>query len=445
MVTFNHWWIHKTFGPKQWYYVGGCVRDRLMGRTPKDYDIATDLTPDEVEALFVAAGHRVVRTGEGFGGVTLVGPEGERIECTTYRADGVYLDARRPSEVRFAKTIQEDLSRRDFTANAMAEDPITGDLVDPYGGANDIRRGIIRCVGDPNERFREDALRILRAARFAAQLRFEVERETKAAMTKNFANLLTLPVERVREEILKAMRGVVPTNFWLVLYDTEVLPWVQRELWELVGLEQPQEYHAFDAFVHSLETLSAISAEAEDPVLRYIAVMHDIGKAQTFARKENGQPSFINHEDMGVDMIVQTMRKLKFPNDDIERAKTLIKWHLVPYDGSWSDATIRKWRERVGEYWDDLMMLRRADLKAHGTDVTEKLRLLAELDERVRTLKEKKIDVTPPLAITGHDVMRLRGASGREVGRILGKLRDIVTEDPSKNTRETLESLISNV
>lgn len=444
--TTLHPWLKETFGGSghEFYYVGGCVRDTILKRTAKDFDIATSAKPEEVQRLFVDAGHVVVHSGEGFGGVTIVnGETGERIECTTFRADGQYKDSRRPESIRFARTIGEDLARRDFTINAMAADPWTGDIIDPFNGVAAIRDRSIRAVGDPYERIREDGLRIIRAARFAAQLDFWIEEQTLNAMHNTGSIVMYLPPERIHGEIIKAMSGRDPGAFWSILRACELLRFVSLELDDLVGLEQPREYHAFTAFEHSLLVLRYISEKTRDPVLRFIALHHDIGKAKTFQRKPDGTPTFPQHEKVGAHMIETLMERLRFPNADIQRASKLVRFHLVPYDGSWSDGTIRRWREDLGPWWDDLMLLREADLKGHGKVVSTQLGHLRELQERVLRLKEKKEDLAPRLAINGHDVMRLLALEeGPEVGAVLRRLKDVITEDPSKNTREVLEDEI---
>ncbi len=439
----DHKWIHDTFADSdfEWYYVGGCVRDFVLGRTPKDHDIATDARPDAVMALFKRHGHNAIATGEAFGGVTVVGPTGERIEVTTYRSDG---PGRKP-QVTFAKTLAEDLARRDLTINSMAQQPITGEIIDPFGGQGDIHYQMIRCVGDANERFAEDPLRILRAARFSAQLGFTISIGTVEAMTKHAESIRSLPVERIREEIMKAHAGRDPILFWVALQPTGILPIIVPEMQKTVGMPQNSLHHKHNVYDHSVQALNVMTAFTKDPLLRLIVFMHDIGKPATRAiNPKTGQPTFINHEDVGAELLEAWMTEMKFPNEDIRRARILVKHHLVPYTERWSNGTIRRWVEGVAPYWDDLMMLRRADLRTHETpSAFERERLLGHLELRVIALRRAGEHVPPKLAITGDDVMRLLGIpAGPKVGAVLKQLRESVTDDPELNTREHLEVLV---
>lgn len=445
----KHDWLLKTFGETdhKFYYVGGCVRDELMGVTPKDYDIATDATPDEVERLFTEAGHRVVRTGESFGGVTLIGPGGESIECTTFRGDGTYTDRRHPDNVVFVKTIEEDLARRDFRVNAMARDPWTQRIIDPYGGQHDIREGVLRCVGNPIVRFAEDPLRVMRAMRFAA-LGFEITDETRDAMRATASLMNTVPVERFQAEVMKAMATPYPWMFFREMQRAGYLPIFFPELDKAVGMKQKIKYHKFDVFAHSLLALRYMSGYTKDPMLRLITMLHDYGKpaCRTMHPSETfnfDEPKFLEHERVGALMVADLLRRLRWPERDVERAQVLIHHHMVPYDGKWSDGTIRRWKASVDPYWDDLMLLRRADLYAHGHNYEPRLELLTELRERVRALKDVEQDTVPKLAITGDDVMRVLGLSpGPAVGTALRKLREVVTDDPEKNTAGYLEAYL---
>lgn len=428
------------------YYVGGCVRDMLLEREPKDYDFATNAKPEEVRMAFESQGYNVIDTGLAFGGVTVVDPSGERYEVTTYRADGIYSDRRRPDTVTFSKTIEEDLGRRDFTINAMAMHPVTEEIIDPFNGRVDLKNHMIEAVGSARARLSEDPLRMMRAARFAAQLEFYIGARTLYAMGMMNYMVRTVPVERQQQEIVKAMSGKRPRFFFDYMERTGILDVVFPELRATVGMTQPSKYHAYDVWTHLMLTLDQMAAWTEDPISRFTAAVHDIGKPKTRTIKEDGQPTFLEHETVGAEIIRHVMENLRFPNFETERVAKLIEMHMVPYDGRWSKGTIRRWVEKAGADWDTLMLLRMADLNAHGTDTSKRMALLVELQMKVEQMRLEG-DATPPkLAITGHDVMETLGLKpGPDVGGMLLMARDLIIEDPSKNTRETLLEYLKEI
>lgn len=423
----------------QAYLVGGAIRDALLGRTPHDWDIATDARPEVVSALFP----RVVLTGEKHGTVTVV-HEGGSYEVTTFRGDGEYSDGRRPDSVKYVRTIEEDLSRRDFTMNAIAYDPINGRLVDPFGGSYDIEHAWIRCVGDPIKRFQEDGLRSLRACRFAATLGFVVHLETEEAISRSLYTLYRVAQERVRDEWIKIMTAEKASGAFELMRATSMLAVTVPEFIPMCGCTQ-NRYHGFDVWGHTMAVLDAIPPG--DPILRMAALFHDIGKPATKGVNEKtGQATFYDHENVGAAMAEPILRRLKFSNAEIERITHLVRHHLIRYEPGDSKAAIRRWVRKVGlEHVPSLLALARADIAGKG-DAAEPRDTSAidELEARLTDLKVEEVPTsTNQLAINGRDVMeRLGIGSGPKVGEALRMLLDAVTEDPELNEREKLLALV---
>jgi tRNA nucleotidyltransferase (CCA-adding enzyme) len=422
-------------GKRAWI-VGGCVRDRLLGRPVADWDIATDARPKELLAIFP----RAIPTGIEHGTVTVV-KDGRHYEVTTLRGEGTYTDGRRPDWVEFVDDITRDLARRDFTVNAIALDPADGRLIDPFDGRGDLARGLLRAVGDPKQRFSEDGLRVLRAARFVATLELELDAATEAAIAPTLDTYRKVASERVRDEWLKAMKARRPSRAFDVMLRTGILGITCPELLEGVGMEQ-NKWHAFDVWRHGMECMDACQA---DPVLRIAALLHDVGKPRTRAWSEKTKDwTFYDHDRVGAEIAAPIAERLRFSNDERERIVALVRFHLFHYTDEWSDAAVRKWIRRVGaERVPDLYVLNQADVRAKGRDFAPDLAALAALEAHVaRVLAEGTALSTRDLKINGRDLMSELGVKpGRIIGEILEALLEAVTTDPALNDRDRLLDL----
>jgi tRNA nucleotidyltransferase (CCA-adding enzyme) len=423
------------------WLVGGAVRDSIRGREPHDWDIATNARPNRVAGLFP----RVVETGIKHGTVTVI-VDGEPFEVTTFRGDGAYTDGRRPDSVTFLDTIEEDLARRDFTINAIAYDPLKGQFSDPYGGRDDLDAGLIRAVGRAEERFREDGLRILRGARFAATLDFEIDVATARAMTAELDVLRGLAQERIHDEWAKALTAERPSTFFRVMHLSGMLDYLCPELVPLIGCEQ-NRYHQYDVWDHTLAVLDATSV---DPVLRLAAVFHDVSKPATKGTNEKtGDVTFYDHENVGAGVADGILERMRFSTEHRQRAVHLIRHHLIPYQRGWAGAAIRRWVRRVGaENVAPLLQLGRADIAGKGqATIAMRADVLDELERRIAEMEIKApiVTNTAALAINGADVMAaLDIPAGKRVGDALRHLLELVTEDPELNTRERLlQSLVT--
>lgn len=416
----------------QSYLVGGCLRDLLLGRQPNDWDLATDARPDTVASMF----ERTYRVGAAFGTVVVLAPE--PVEVTTFRKDFAYEDGRRPAYVEFASTIEEDLARRDFTMNAIAYDMRSQRVVDPFGGVDDIAREIIRTVGVPEERFREDALRMLRAVRFVAALGFAVEYRTRIAMEEEVDRVRFLSAERIRDELLGLLVGAnVGEALWL-LYEVGLL---ERVLPELRGADKlPQmKPGAPTLLAHLIRTTEETPPRA---VVRLAALFHDVGKMTTRRELPDGRVVFHGHERAGEEIVRRACQRLRMEKRFTGHVASLVHMHMV--EGDVTKKAVRRWVGAYGEEWvRDLVALRRADHVASGGDDAENSfprRLEALLDE---VLAEESAFTVRDLAIDGHDVMERAGIPpGPLVGDILNALLERVLEDPSLNERATLLQLV---
>ncbi|MEY4070418.1 MAG: hypothetical protein RL721_1032 [Candidatus Eisenbacteria bacterium] len=420
-------------GGQRAHVVGGPVRDVLLGRTldPR-WDVATSCTPDEVRSRFA----RTEGIGERHGTLLII-EDDTLVECTTFRREGEYSDARRPDEVWFTDDPVEDLARRDLTVNAMAFDPQSGVLLDPFEGARDLRRRILRAVGEPEDRLREDALRALRVARFAATLVMSPDEPTRAALSHVGERARGLAVERVREELEKLMAAPSPSVGFEILREAGLLALWLPELAECRGVPQ-NRFHAFDVYFHSLHSCDA--ARPDKPEVRWAALLHDIGKPATRALRPDGEASFHGHEQVGAGLADRLLARLRFPNAARERIVHLVREHMFDYRSEWSDAAVRRFVRRVGiEHVADLFDVRMADSLGNGLKRPDVERLEA-LAERVdRALEAPGAFRVADLAVGGAEVMAELGLPpGPEVGRVLDRLLDRVVEDPAVNTREGL-------
>jgi tRNA nucleotidyltransferase (CCA-adding enzyme) len=427
---------------KQAWLAGGAVRDLLRGVAAQDFDVATDAVPEEVVRLFP----RVIPTGMQHGTVTVLIGE-HKVEVTTFRGEGPYEDGRRPSSVTFLRDIDGDLSRRDFTVNAIAWDPIGGALRDPFHGVEDLRRCRLRAVGDALVRFREDGLRPLRAVRFASTLRLAIEPPTRRAISETLDVFSKVAMERVREELVKLLvRGAPPSRGLRLMQRTGLLGRVMPELLESVGFVQ-NRYHRWDVWQHTLRT---VDAAPPDLVVRLAALLHDVAKPRSAAPKEGspGEHTFYDHEKLGARMTEDILQRLKFPRRETERVALLVAEHNWHFQPEWNDATVRRVLARVGvENLPALWALRRADLTARGRLVEEGLSNQAAAEGRFQREIDRAAALrVTDLAIGGDDVMReLRIPAGRIVGQVLSRLLERVLDDPDLNTREALLRLVPEI
>ena len=427
---------------KQAWLAGGAVRDILCGATAQDFDVATDALPEQVVGLFP----RVIPTGVQHGTVTVLSGE-HKVEVTTFRGEGPYLDGRRPSSVSFLGDIEGDLARRDFTVNAIAWDPIAGVLRDPFSGIEDLRRRRLRAVGDPLARFREDGLRPLRAVRFASTLRLALDPPTRLAIPEALDVFARVAMERVRDELSKLLvRGAPPSRGLRLLLRSGLLAHIVPELLESVNFAQ-NRFHRWDVWRH---TLRCVDAAPPDLVVRLAALLHDVGKPRSAAPKEGapGEHTFYDHEKLGARLATDILERLKFPRRETERVALLVaehNWHYLP---EWNDGTVRRVLARIGpEQLPALWKLRRADLSARGRLVEEGLANQAAAETRFqREIDRASALKVTDLAIGGEDVMReLRIGPGRQVGEVLSRLLERVLDDPDLNTREQLIRLLPEV
>ena len=414
-------------GHEAWL-VGGCVRDLLLGRTPGDYDITTAALPEETEQVF--AGERLIETGLRHGTVTVV-LEGCPLEITTYRVDGTYADARHPDQVTFTRSLREDAARRDFTVNAMAYHPDRG-LWDGFGGRADLEKGLLRCVGDPETRFREDALRILRAVRFASVLGFTLEPATAEAARRTAPLLGQIAPERLSAELTKLLCG--PGAGAVLGEYPDILGALIPELGPMVGFDQRNVHHCHDLLTH---TAAAVDNIPPDPALRLAMLLRDVGKPETFSLGEDGQGHFYGHAKRSVELADAILRRLRYPNQIREKAVTLIRFHDAPLTPD--PRPIRRWLNKLGEEtFFDLIAVHRADTLALAPAYHSRT---AELD-RVEALARDILAEAPcltlrDLAVDGHDLMAL-GYAGPALGAALRSLLDGVLEGDLDNTREAL-------
>ncbi|MCH5194907.1 MAG: HD domain-containing protein [Oscillospiraceae bacterium] len=410
------------------YIVGGCVRDSFLGKTPKDYDITTSASPEEVKKCFDDCA--VIETGIKHGTVTVVS-EGENIEVTTFRIDGEYNDGRHPETVKFSKNLLDDLSRRDLTINAMAYNPRVG-LIDNFGGQSDLFSRRIVCVGDPAVRFKEDALRIMRAMRFSSELGFEIEENTAEAVHKMKELLSNVSMERVSDELSKLLMGESPRNV-LTGY-SDVISLIIPEIKSCIGFDQCNRYHIYDVWTHSAYAVEHSVPELE---IRLALLLHDIGKPNCFKLDDEGNGHFFGHEKLGAEMSEKILKRLRFPNDVVERTAKLIKYHYVtPVN---DQKVVRRLLAAVGE--EDLFPLlevMKGDNRAKHSSCLERVRVLEAMGERAREIIEQGMCIKiADLKVSGNDMIEL-GFSGAKIGEVLKSLLDAVLDDKTNNTYDEL-------
>ena len=418
------------------YAVGGCVRDVMLNRTPMDWDITTSAKPHEVKQLF---GH-TIDTGILHGTVTVM-LEQEGFEVTTYRIDGEYEDARHPKEVSFTSDLLEDLKRRDFTINAMAYNDTQG-LVDAFDGVGDLKRGIIRCVGRATERFSEDALRMLRAVRFSAQLGFVLEEETRAAIVELAPNIAKVSAERIQMELVKLLTSNHPEEI-RTAYETGLTAVFLPEFDRMMETAQNNPHHCYTVGEHTLMALQGIEA---DKVLRFTMLLHDVAKPVCRTTDENGTDHFYGHPQKGSEMARMILRRLKFDNDTTDRVSALVRWH--DDNPELSPRSVRRAISRIGlERYPALFAVKRADTLAQSMyRREEKLKYLHDYEMLYQEVMEKQQCLTiKQLAVTGSDLIEAGMQPGKEIGSVLKKLLELVLEDPELNTKEKLLKQVHNL
>lgn len=414
------------------YLVGGCVRDHLINKIPSDYDVATNATPEEIEKIF--SSFKIVDIGKRFGTITVVMEEGQ-VEVTTFRAEEQYIKGRKPSDVKYISSLIEDLKRRDFTINAIAYNPKTG-IIDPFDGVNDLRLKTIRCVGDPNERLKEDYLRILRAVRFATQLGFTIDVRTANACAKFSSKLKDISKERIRDEIIKILLSDKPSYGIRLMRDFGILQVIVPEIIPAIGFDQRNPHHDLTVFGHTLEVLDNSPKVLE---VRLAALFHDIGKPYTFEVDENGIGHFYGHEKISAEIAKEVLTRLNFSNELIKNTLVLISGHMN-YAKELNKKYVKKQLQKIGyENFNNLIELQIADKLSKKGDKD-----LSYFDAKRRILRE--IEDEPysrtHLAINGDDLKALGIVEGPLIGEILDYLLEIVIENPKKNNKGELLDIV---
>lgn len=411
------------------YAVGGCVRDSILGKTPADWDVTTSATPQQIKELF----SHTVDTGLAHGTVTvLLGKES--YEVTTYRIDGEYLDGRHPARVTFTSLLSEDLKRRDFTINAMAYHPEAG-VVDLFGGLEDLQQEMIRCVGNPTARFEEDALRMLRALRFSAQLGFSIEENTYEAIAAMAPAIARVSMERIMGEIVKLLTSEHPETMRLV-YESGLSRVFLPEFDAMMETEQNTKHHCYTVGEHTLHALQKVPPEKN---LRLAMLLHDVGKPDTRTTDKKGCDHFYGHPEKGAQMTGEILRRLKFDNDTIALVKRLVRYHDERPGGNIRD--VRRAMVRMGPAcFPGIFTIKRADTLAQSTyHRQEKLEEIEAFETAYQKILAAGDCVQrKDLAINGKDLLALGVPQGAAMGEILQALFTIVVEDPEKNTRSYL-------
>lgn len=419
------------------YAVGGCVRDALLGRQPQDWDITTSAKPMQVKEVF----KRTLDTGIQHGTVTVM-IDHVGYEVTTYRIDGEYEDCRHPKEVSYTSNLLEDLKRRDFTINAMAYNEQTG-LVDEFEGIHDLSLGLIRCVGAPEERFTEDALRMLRALRFAAQLGFTIEEQTVQAIRKLSGNLRYVSAERIQTELTKLLVSTHPEMMEMV-YTTGISAVILPEWDVMMQTVQRNPHHCYSVGMHTVHVLQNVPS---DKILRYAALLHDVAKPECRTTDEEGIDHFYGHPEKGAFVARRILRRLKMDNVTTDTVCNLVRYH--DRNPELTKKSVRRMVAGIGrQYYPQLFQLKRADILAQSTfQQTQKLEALARYEQLYQEIiADSECLSLKELAVTGTDLIEAGMKPGKEIGAVLQKLLELVIEDPQKNTKEyligyTLENL----
>lgn len=436
------------------YIVGGCVRDSLLGKKPNDWDITTSATPMQVKEIF----HRTVDTGIQHGTVTVLvdrkysgnpehtpGQDGVQhtdyaYEVTTYRVDGKYEDHRRPKEVAFTVSLEEDLKRRDFTINAMAYNDAQG-IIDIFGGQEDLKDGVIRCVGSPAERFGEDALRILRAVRFAAQLGFKIDAGTRTAMREQGKFLRDISAERIQVELTKLLVSEHP-DMLVEAYELGLTRVFLPEFDRMMETKQNNPYHKYTVGIHTVKVMEHVPGTM---ILRYAALLHDVGKPDTKHTGDDGIDHFYGHQKKSAEMAHVILRRLKLDNHTIDAVCNLVLNH--DYGISGDGLGIKSFRRFLGslgkDNFEDFITLRKADMAGQSDYKLEaRSRAVSEMEQMYRVIEEEQQCLRiSDLAIGGRDLIELGMKPGRDIGNMLNMLLERVLDEPEQNSREQLLQL----
>jgi tRNA nucleotidyltransferase/poly(A) polymerase len=413
------------------YIVGGAVRDLILGREIKDWDFTTNLTPEEMKNIFPKNSF----CNNIFGTFSVVGRDGEIFEITTFRTENGYSDSRHPDEVKWGKNLEEDLERRDFTINAIAIEIKNNEtrLIDPFDGQTDLKNKLVRTVGNPDERFKEDALRLMRAIRIAGQIGFEIETETMKSIQKNGQLINNIAGERIRDELFKILLSNKPSNGIELLRKSGLLKEIIPELVE--GVEVLQKgHHIDDVWTHNLKTLD--NCETKNPVTKMAALLHDVGKPQSMMGVGE-ERTFHNHELLGSRIAVRIGKRLRLSNQELDQLFKLVRWHMFTVQETQTDKAVRRFiRNVTPEYIDEMIALRRGDRLGSGSK---------ETSWRWELFKERIVEVqkqpfaVKDLKIKGEDVMEiLQIKPGRKIGEVLNAIFKEVEEDPKLNEREIL-------
>ena len=415
----------------QAWVVGGGVRDTLLDRPVRDWDLATDLTPDRIQRLFP----RTLSVGAQFGTIVVLGEE-DQYEVTTFRRDLGYSDGRHPDAVSYAERPEDDLARRDFTVNSLAYDPESDTLLDPHGGLRDLELGILRTVGEPWRRFREDGLRLLRAVRLSSQLDFSIEPETLRALVRCAPLLLQVSSERIAVEMERLLATERAGAALEMLHETGLLRHILPELVNCYGVAQ-NPHHAYDVFYHTLATIDG--ATPGDRIVRWAALFHDVGKPETRVLAET-TATFYSHQIRSEQHARRALSRLRFSNDDRKIVAHLVRHHMFHYTPDWTDGAVRRFLRAIGrDQVENLYRLRAADTRGNG----KRNRLAPELDELAERIErviaaEEAVHVTD-LEVDGHVLMEEFGRPpGRWIGELLHALLEEVLEDPTLNEEHAL-------
>lgn len=412
------------------YIVGGCVRDVILKKSPKDWDITTEAKPEEVIKLF----DKVILTGLKHGTVTVI-INNEAYEVTTYRTDGEYKDNRHPTEVKFVSSLKEDLKRRDFTINAMAYNEHDG-LVDYFNGLDDLKKKIIKTVGEPKERFNEDALRMLRAVRFSAQLDFHIDEKILEAIRKLKENINNISKERIREEFNKTL--INNPRKIDVLRECGILEIIIPDMRKIYDFEQNNPYHIYDLYNHTLKAAEVIEQSLH---LRLAMLLHDLGKIKTKITDEDGVSHYYNHSKESVEMAKNILKELKYDNDTINRILILIQYHDSTLK---SKLSVKRLLNKIGEEaFRDLIKIQKADILAQNpVYAKERLLNLLSVESKLDLILEQNECFTlKDLKINGKDLIEIGFNKGQEIGETLTYLLDKVIQNPDLNDKEKLIKL----
>lgn len=445
------------------YIVGGSIRDMLRGVQPKDWDVTTSAKPEEITALFPDSFYE-----NKFLTVTVKteseNPALKEIEITTFRAEGKYTDKRHPDEVRFAKTLEEDLSRRDFTINAIAAELQSAKrkvqsaddlqfaignlrIIDPFNGQPDIEKKLIRAVGDPKARFEEDALRMMRAVRLAVELDFTIEEKTRVALHELAGTIQFIAKERIRDELIKIFSTPRARQGIELLHETGLLRYIMPELEEGIGVENRPKI--FTIWEHNLKALEYGAKQGFPLDVRIAALLHDVGKPRTKGPMKNNEWTFYGHDVVGAEMAARILERLHFPRERIEKIAKLIRWHLFKYDPDEgiTDSSVRRLIRRVGpENMDDLVKVRICDRMGMGVPKALPYRLRHFQFRVEKILREEEAPTVKMLKVRGDEVMKVLDIPpGPKVGHVLEVLLQEVIDDPSRNARENLEVRIKEL